>query len=132
MNPKKIALTFMAMVVLFAGIAVADAYKASSKAGVFDVALTIDKNPPIVGKNNATIAIKDSTGQPVTDASVRLEYSMSAMSGMPPMKYKADAVQSDGVYNSPLNLSMAGPWLLNVKVLRDKKMATAKFSVDVQ
>ncbi|EKD39828.1 MAG: hypothetical protein ACD_75C00283G0002, partial [uncultured bacterium] len=69
MNLTKIAFTCMATVLMFAGVAVAGDYKATSKAGDFEVALTIDKNPPAVGNNNVTIAIKDSTGQPVTDAS---------------------------------------------------------------
>lgn len=132
MNLTKIAFTCMATVLMFAGVAVAGDYKATSKAGDFEVALTIDKNPPAVGNNNVTIAIKDSTGQPVTDASVRLEFGMAAMPGMPAMNYKADAVLSGDTYKAPVNLSMAGAWSLNAKILRDKKIATAKFNVDVQ
>jgi len=122
----------MAIVIMFAGVAFAGDYKATSKAGDFDVALTIDKNPPVVGENNVTIAIKDSTGQQVTDAAVRLEFGMAAMPGMPAMNYKADAVLSDGLYKVPMTLSMAGPWSINAKILRAKKIETAKFNVDVQ
>lgn len=132
MNLTKIAVTCMTTVLMFAGVAVAADYKATGKAGDFDVALTIDKNPPAVGNNTVTIAIKDSAGQPVTDASVRLEFGMAAMPGMPAMNYKADAVQSGDIYTAPVNLSMAGAWSLNAKILRDKKIATAKFNVDVQ
>ncbi len=132
MNPTKFALICMATILMFAGVTFAGDYQATSKAGEFDVALTIDKNPPVVGKNNVTIAIKDSTGQPVTDAVVRLEFGMAAMPGMPAMNYKADAVLSGDTYKAPVNLSMAGAWSLNAKILRDKKIATAKFNVDVQ
>ena len=124
--------TFIATVFLFTGVAIAAEYQATSKAGDFEVMLTIDKNPPVVGKNNATIAIKDGSGQPVTDASVRLEFGMPAMPGMPAMNYKADAVLSDGIYKTPLTFSMAGPWFINTKILRNKKIVTAKFNVDVQ
>jgi hypothetical protein len=132
MNLTKIAFTSIATILVFAGVTFAGEYQATSKAGEFDVALTIDKNPPVVGNNNVTIAIKDGTGQPVTDAAVRLEFGMAAMPGMPAMNYKADAVLSDGLYKAPMTLSMAGPWFLNAKILRAKKIETAKFNVDVQ
>jgi len=132
MNPRMFFTTFIATVFLFTGIAIAAEYQATSKAGDLEVMLTIDKNPPVVGKNNATIAIKDGSGQPVTDASVRLEFGMPAMPGMPAMNYKADAVLSDGIYKTPLTFSMAGPWFINTKILRNKKIVTAKFNVDVQ
>jgi hypothetical protein len=124
--------TTIITVFLFTGVAFAADYQATSKAGDFVVVLTIDKNPPVVGKNNATIAIKDGSGQPVTDASVRLEFGMPAMPGMPAMNYKADAVLSDGIYKTPLSFSMAGSWFINMKILRNKKIVTAKFNVDVQ
>ena len=132
MNPRMFFTTFIATVFLFTGIAIAAEYQATSKAGDLEVMLTIDKNPPVVGKNNATIAIKDGSGQPVTDASVRLEFGMPAMPGMPAMNYKADAVLSEGIYKTPLSFSMAGPWFINTKILRNKKIVTAKFNVDVQ
>jgi hypothetical protein len=96
------------------------------------VTLTLDKNPPIVGNNNATIAVKDNSGQPVTDAAVRVEYGMPAMPGMPAMNYMSDAKMSDGAYKAPLSMTMSGSWFVNAKILKDKKVSTAKFSVDVQ
>jgi hypothetical protein len=132
MNLKIFVTTIITTVFLFTGVAVAADYQATSKAGDFEVVLTIDKNPPVVGQNNATIAIKDGSGQPVTDASVRLEFGMPAMPGMPAMNYKADAVSNDGIYKTPLSFSMAGSWFINTKILRDKKIVTAKFNVDVQ
>lgn len=132
MKATKIALAMLTMILLFTGVAVAEPYKAISKAGDLEVTLTLDKNPPIVGSNDATIAIKDQGGQPVTDAAVRVEYGMPAMPGMAPMNYKSDAVQGAGEYKAPLSMSMSGPWFVNVKILKDKKVSTAKFNVDVQ
>lgn len=132
MNSKKAAVLFLVLVFICAGVAFAGEYNASSKAGDFEVKLTIDKNPPVVGQNIVTIALSDSAGQPVTDAAVRLEYGMAAMPGMPAMNYKSDAAPSDNVYRAPMTLSMAGPWFINVKVLKDNKVSTAKFNVDVQ
>lgn len=132
MKLKNIVAACMATAMMFAGAAVAGEYRATGKAGDFEVALTIDKNPPVVGANNVTIAIKDGSGQPVTDAAVRLEFGMAAMPGMPAMDYKSDAKQSEGVYKAPMTLSMAGPWYIKAKILRAKKIETAKFNVDVQ
>lgn len=132
MHPAKTVLAFVTMMLVCTGVALADQYKATSKAGDLEVTLTLDHNPPIAGKNEATVAVKDKGGQPVTDGAVRLEYGMPAMPGMAPMSYKSDAVAGEGVYKAPLTLSMSGPWFVNVKILKDKKVSTAKFNVDVQ
>lgn len=131
--PQALAV-LVTMLLLFAGAALAEEYQATGKAGDMEVKLTLDRNPPVVGQNIATIAITDSTGKPVTDAAVRLEFGMPAMPGMPAMNYKNDAApieNADG-YKAPMTLSMAGPWYVNVKILKDKKVSTAKFNIDVQ
>ncbi|MGC2061693.1 MAG: FixH family protein [Thermodesulfovibrionales bacterium] len=71
------------MLLFIAGIAYAKNYEVTKKAGEYTIVATIDKNPPVVGDNNITIEIKDATGKAVTDARVKVEYSMPAMSGMP-------------------------------------------------
>jgi hypothetical protein len=106
------------MVFLFiAGIAYAK-HEVKKKAGQHDVEVKIDKNPPVVGDNNISIEIKDSSGKPVTDATVKLDYGMSAMPGMPAMNYKADAVLKGSEYKAAMNLSMSGPWNIAVKITR--------------
>lgn len=132
MSPRIITFTLLIAVFLCAGLAFADEYQASKQVGDFEVMLTIDKNPPVVGNNNVTIVLKNSSGKPVTDAAVRLDYGMAAMPGMPAMNYTSDAVLSGESYQVPMNPSMAGPWFITVKILREKKIETAKFNVDVQ
>jgi hypothetical protein len=129
---KKIFLALLTVMFVSTGAAYAGEYKATGKAGDFDVTLTLDKNPPIVGNNNATIAVKDNSGQPVTDAAVRVEYGMPAMPGMPATNNLSDAKISEGAYKATLNLTPSGPSFINVKILKDKKVSIAKFSVDVQ
>lgn|GEM_PF-218339 len=134
MNPKKVALTSltcMVVILMFAVVAVAQ-YQATAKAGDYDVAMTIDRNPPVVGQNIVTIAVKDDNGKPVTDASVRLEFGMAAMPGMPAIDYKSNAAPIYEVYKAPMTISIAGPWYIHVKILRDNKISTAEFNVDVQ
>ena len=117
---------------LIAGIAYAKDYEVKKKAGQYDVEVKIDKNPPVVGNNNVSIEIKDESGKHVTDATVKVDYGMSAMPGMPAMNYKADAVLKGSQYKAVMNLSMSGPWNITVKTIRAGKTSSAKFSIDAR
>ena len=87
---KKLAV-FTVMLLFIAGIAYAKDYEVNKKAGEYDVAVKIDKNPPVVGDNLVKIEVKDASGHYIKDGKVIVEYSMPAMPGMPAMNYKADA-----------------------------------------
>lgn len=119
-------------VLLSAGVVFAKDYEVKKKAGEFDVVVTIDKNPPVTGDNNVTISVKDAGGKVVKDAKVAVDYSMPGMPGMPPMNYKADAVQKGDVYAATMNLSMAGPWNIVVKISAGGKSGNMKFTVDAK
>ena len=126
---KKIAV-FAIILLLIAGIAYAKDYEVKKKSGQYNVEVKIDKNPPVVGDNNVSIEIKDASGKYVTDAKVRVDYSMPAMPGMPAMNYKEDATVSGNTYKATMNLSMAGAWNVAVKIKKDGKTNTVKFNVD--
>jgi len=126
---KKIAI-FAIVFLLIAGMAYAKDYEVKKKAGQYDVEVRIDRNPPVVGDNNVSIEIKDASGKYVTDAKVRLDYSMPAMPGMPAMNYKEDATVSGNAYKAIMNFSMAGSWNIAVKIKKDGKTNTVKFNVD--
>ena len=128
---KKLIVLAIALMFIITGVAVAKDYEVKKKAGDLDVVVAIDKNPPAVGKNNMTINIKDPAGKSVTDATVKVEYSMPAMPGMPAMNYKADAEVKDGTYAATLDFSMAGSWNVTIKITRDGKTSKLKFSLDV-
>jgi len=130
-NMRKLLMIGMVML-LSAGVALAKDYEVKKKAGEFDVVVTIDKNPPVTGDNGVTIAVKDAAGKTVKDAKVVVEYSMPAMPGMPPMNYKADAVQKGDVYAATMNLSMAGPWNITVKISAGGKNGSMKFTIDAK
>jgi hypothetical protein len=117
---------------LMAGTAGAKGYEVSKKAGEYDVEVKIDKNPPVVGDNNITIEIKGASGHHVRDAKVVVEYSMPPMPGMPPMIYKADAELKGDEYKAKMNLSMSGSWNIAVKIKREGKSSTMKFTVDAK
>lgn len=122
----------MAIIFLLSGIAMAGEYQVTKKVDDLDVAVSIDKNPPVVGKNMMTIAVKDSAGKSVSDIKVRVDYSMPAMPGMPAMNYKSDAVPSGSDFTAPVDFSMSGAWNVAVKILRAGKTSTVKFNVDAQ
>jgi len=128
---KKI-LTIGLVVMLSAGVVFAKDYEVKKKAGDFDVVVTIDKNPPVTGDNGVTVSVKDASGKVVKDAKVIVDYSMPAMPGMPAMNYKADAVQKGEEYKAVMNLSMAGPWNIVVKISAGGKNGSLKFTVDAK
>ena len=128
---KRLAV-FTLTLLLIGGIAYAKDYEVKKKAGEYDVEVKIDKNPPIVGDNNITIEIKDASGKYVTDAKVKVEYSMPAMPGMPAMNYKTDTELKGDEYKAKINLSMSGSWNVAVKITRSGKTATMKFNVDAR
>lgn len=117
---------------MFAAAAYAKDYEVSKKTGEYTVEIKIDKNPPVTGNNNMDIAVKDGAGKSVTDAKVVVEYSMPAMPGMPSMNYKTDAALKGETYKAKMNLSMAGPWNIAVKITRADKTQTARFTVDAK
>jgi len=128
---KKIAVIGL-ILLLVAGVAYAKNYEVKKKAGDYDVEVKIDKNPPVVGNNNIKIEIKDTAGKYVTDAKVMVEYSMPAMPGMPPMNYKSEAALSGNEYKAKMNLSMAGPWNIAIKITKGEKTSTVRFNVDAR
>ena len=118
------------ILLLMAGVAYAKDYEVKKKAGEYDVEIKIDKNPPVVGDNNIGIEIKDASGKYVTDAKVKVEYSMPAMPGMPAMNYKTDTELKGYEYRAKMNLSMSGAWNVVVKITRGGKTTTVKFNAD--
>ena len=128
---KKLVLT-VAICLMVAGTVYAKDYEVTKKAGDLTVDVRIDKNPPVAGTNNMEIAVKDASGKAVTDVKVMVEYAMAPMPGMPPANYKTEAALKGDKYRAEMNLSMAGPWSVAVKVTRADKTQTAKFTVDAK
>ena len=83
----------------------------------------IDENPPVTGKNNMAVGIKDRAGKNVT---VAVYY------GMPAMSYKAGSSLKDKRYLATLNFSISGPWSIAVKITRGGKTQMVKRNVDVK
>ncbi len=123
---------YIMVLLLIAGVAWAKEYKANKKTGDLNVNIIIDKNPPIIGKNNLEITITDSSGKAVTDAKVAMELSMPAMPGMAAMNYKYNAELKGNVYKAIIEPSMVSSWNLAIKISRAGKTDTVKLTLDVQ
>ncbi len=128
---KKFTIIGLALL-LAAGTAYAKGYEVRKKAGEYDVTIVFDRNTPTASDNAVGITIKDAAGHIVKDAVVKIEYSMPAMMGMPPMNYKTEAVLKGDEYKATLGLSMSGSWNLAVKITRAGKTSTMKFTVDAR
>jgi hypothetical protein len=131
-NRMKKIMAVLVILAMAAGIAVAKEYEVKKKAGDYDVIVKIDRNPPVVGDNTVTVAVKDAAGHHVKDAKVVIDYSMPAMPGMPPMNYKTDTVLKGDEYMATMGLSMSGSWNIAVKIMRAGKTSSMKFTVDAK
>ncbi len=129
---KKIILVTVALLLIAAGAVFAAGREVKHKAGPYDIKVKFDKNPPTTGANDVDIQIKDATGKYVTDAMVKVDYSMPAMPGMPAMNYKTNAALEGNKYAAKLDLSMSGSWSIAVKITKDGQTSTVKFNIDAQ
>ena len=107
-------------------------YEVTKDAGPFKVVVALDKNPVVTGDNLITITVKDAYGKVISDAKLKLEYSMPAMPGMPAMNYKASLVAQARKYTGKLNFSTPGSWSINIKVDALGKTGKANLNIDVQ
>jgi hypothetical protein len=124
---------FLLMILtLMVGTAWGKNYEVTKTVDGYSVKVDIDKNPPIIGDNNLSISIKDGLGKNITDAKVKVDYSMPAMPGMPAMNYKADAALKGNDYKAKLNFSMAGSWNMTVQISQADKVKKVKLNVDVK
>jgi hypothetical protein len=127
-----IAILAAAAFMMSCGLAFAKDYELTKKAGDYTVLITIDKNPPVTGKNNMAVGIKDGAGKDVTDATVVIDYVMPAMPGMPAMNYKAGTSLKNKRYVAEVDFSMSGSWSIAVKITRGGKTQSVKLNVDVK
>lgn len=94
--------------------------------------VTIYRNPPILGKNDLRVEIKDSQGKNVVDAPVTVNYFMPPMPGMAPMNYTVKADPRDGGYAMTMDLIMQGPWNIVVRAGVAGKQLRMTVLIDVR
>ncbi len=98
--------------------------------GVFKVTVATTTEAAKLGENILRIQVKDDTGRSVTDAAIRLDYTMD-MPGM--LIEKATATHAGaGVYEAPVRFTMSGPWGVTVSIQRPGQAeARERFNVAV-
>ena len=104
----------------------------AKKVGDLTVEATIERDPPTVDKNAIEVRIRDAAGESVQNAKVLINYYMPPMARMPPMNYKVEAKWKKDAYKAEMNLIMAGPWIILVRITIDGKTVTAKFNIDAR
>lgn len=129
---KKIIMT-LSLILCVAAFAFAAPLSITKKTGNYTVVSVFDKNPATMGKNKVTINIKDGA-KAVDGAKVAVYYTMPAMPGMPAMDYKVIADGKDGVYSAVLDLSMSGPWNVEVRFIlpNSKEVQKAAYTIDAR
>jgi hypothetical protein len=110
----------------------AAALELKKKAGPYDVALRIDRNPPVVGDNGLELRITDEAGAVLKDADILVNYYMPPMPRMAPMNYKTEAKLKKDAYTVRMRLIMAGPWVIVVKITAGGKTTSARFHIDAR
>ena len=107
-------------------------YTARKKVEGYTIEIAINRNPPIVAKNELHVTIKDSVGKPLIDLTVMVNYYMPPMPGMAPMNYTVKAAQKGDGYMVTMDLIMTGPWNIVVRTNVAGKRLSATFPIDVR
>ena len=127
---KKIFLLLFILLLCFS-IVQARSLTLSTRTGIYEVEIALNRNPPTQGDNQIEISVKEAGGRQVTEAQVLVNYYMPPMPRMAPMNFRIDAKKKGDKYRADLKFIMAGPWIIAVKISVGGKMTTAKFNIDV-
>lgn len=106
-------------------------YEITKKVGAYEMEVSIDKNPLVLGENRIEIKIKEA-GKTIKEASVWVNYYMPPMPRMPPMNYKTEAKLKSEKYKATMNIIMSGPWIIVIKMSLDGKTYTTKLNIEAQ
>ncbi len=94
--------------------------------------IAMNQNPPILGKNDIKVEIKDSLGKSVDGALVTVNYFMPPMPGMPPMNYRVKASPDGSGYRATMDLIMEGPWNIAIRAGFAEKQLRMTVLIDVR
>lgn len=89
--------------------------------GSGEIEFRSEPSPPQMGQNAFEVTVRDDRGDPVTDATVMVEFYMPAMPqmNMPEMRDTATLMhESGGVYRGTGQVVMAGDWDVTVTATR--------------
>lgn len=102
----------------------------------YKMTLRIDPDPPQGAKQNTLhVTLTDPTGKPVSDAQVRLAFTMPAMPAMnmPEMRNGAELKWTGSEYSGPIQIIMAGGWNVAVEARRGNEvLATTQTHINAR
>jgi len=126
--------SLMVILLIFLGMSIAYGrdYAVRRKIDGYTVDVSINRNPPILGKNDLRVEIKDSLGKYVLNMPVTVNYYMPPMPGMPPMNYTVQASPRGSGYGVTMDLIMTGPWNIVIKVNTAGKPLRMTVPIDVR
>lgn len=107
-------------------------YAMRRKVDGYTMDISINRNPPIIGKNNMRIEIKDPSGKDVINAPVTVNYFMPPMPGMPPMNYTVQAPSRGSGYEVSMDFIMTGPWNIVIRANTSGKLLRMMIPIDVR
>ena len=94
----------------------------------YQIELSTNPSPPVVGDAEVAVLLKDKTGMPVNDATVRITAGMSGAMNHGDASGKADN-KGGGKYTTRLKFTMANDWNFNISV---EQAGQPKFSKDIK
>jgi RND family efflux transporter MFP subunit len=98
-----------------------------------DITFRAQPDPPRTGENTFEVAVKDPSGQPISDAEVSVTFFMPAMPtmNMPAMRNSARLPSAGGgIYRGSGQVMMAGRWDVTVDVRRGgQRLGSRQFAV---
>jgi len=104
----------------------------TATAGAWQIAASVEPDPPQPMGNRLRVEVKDGQGHPVEGADVAITYDMAAMGAMPEMKSKFTAASAGaGVYEASFDLPMAGSWAIIADVSAAGVSASARYTLTV-
>jgi nitrogen fixation protein FixH len=103
---------------------------AATQSGGLSIATQFAPDPPKQGPETITVTVKDSSGNPVKGAGVKIVTKMPAMSMDGPTLSASD--NGDGTYAAQTNLNYGTQWTFDVTVSASGKTATSHVVQDVK
>jgi hypothetical protein len=131
-SPYRLALSLLLLAALAACSSKTDASSSAQgqRAGDFTVGTLFAPDPPKQGPETLTVRVKDTSGNPVKGATVKIVSKMPSMSMDGPTLNATD--NGDGTYAAQTNLNYATEWTFDVAVSANGKSGSAHVTEDVK
>jgi hypothetical protein len=102
----------------------------------YKLTFRIEPDPPQGTRENTIhVSLTDASGKTVSDAQVRLTFTMPAMPAMnmPEMKNGAELKWTGSEYTGPIQIMMAGGWNVGIEARRGNELlATAQAHINAR